>query len=78
MGKPAAVVDAGQRISLYVRRNGAVYGASQGGAGGAFGNWGVMGTGGSGVASDPAAVFAANGTIALYVTSSAGNVSGVN
>ncbi|WP_207892966.1 hypothetical protein, partial [Micromonospora sp. MW-13] len=78
VGRVAVLRDDVNRVALYVRRNGAVYGASQGEAGGSFGSWGVIGTGGSGVVSDPRAVYGVGGRIAIYVTTSAGNVSGVN
>lgn len=78
MGKPAAVVDSQQRVALYVRRNGMVYGASQSQANGSFGTWAARGVDGAGVASDPVAVYGVGGRIAIYVTSTAGNVAGVN
>jgi hypothetical protein len=77
-GKVAVLRDSDDRITLYVRRNGTVWGASQSTAGGSLHNWVQIGTNGAGITGDPTAVYGVGGLIAIYVTSSAGDVAGVD
>ncbi|MFI7443040.1 hypothetical protein [Nonomuraea indica] len=77
-GKPAAVVDSKQRITLYARRNSTIYGASQAQAGGSLGNWYAIAGDSPVIDSDPIAVWSSGGRIALYTTNNAGDVYGTN
>jgi len=77
-GKPSAVVDSKQRISVYARRDGTVYGASQAQAGGPLGNWYAIAADSPAIGGDPAAVWTSGGRIALYTTNNAGDVYGTN
>ncbi|WP_206184724.1 hypothetical protein [Thermoactinospora rubra] len=77
-GKPTAVVDSMQRIAVYARRGGTVYGASQDRAGGPLGTWSPMGTDSPVITGDPAAIWSSGGRIALYVTNDGGDVYGTN
>lgn len=76
-GQVAVLRDDRDRVALYARRNGTIFGASQQEVGGSFGVWGSIGTNGAGVTGDPRAVYASEGRIAIYATTSSGNVSGV-